>query len=258
MKQRIITGIILAVVILPCVVYGALPFKIVIAFISIGAAYELLHITHNPKPLPYLYPVLAIYIVAQVFYGKELSGNNAIIIGLLIVLLTAALFDETMRMQRMAYYFTSSVLVSLGIHMIYVLRLQYGLNYVIFLAAATLLADTGAYFVGVKFGRHKLIERLSPKKTIEGSIGGIIVGGLGAILLTGYLPIELSTIGTVVSAFVLSTTGQIGDLTFSSFKRAFDIKDYSQIFPGHGGVLDRFDSIIFNAMVFGLLMKIFM
>ena len=257
MKQRIITGVILALIILPCVVIGSWPFRIVIALLSAGGAYELLHIAKDPEPKFYLYIVLMSYVLAQVFLSEALNGSMTFIVGLLIILLTAALFDESMKMERMAYYFTASVLVSIGIHLIYVLRLKYGLNYVIFLAVATLMADTGAYFGGVKFGRHKLIERLSPKKTIEGSIGGIVVGGLCALLISLILPIDISMGARAFSAFVLSTTGQIGDLTFSSFKRAFNIKDYSHIFPGHGGVLDRFDSIIFNAMVFGLLLYVF-
>jgi len=255
MKQRIITGIVLVIVLLPCIIFGGWIFKILIALISVGAAYELLHITHDPDAKPYLYITEALFILAQVFLSKELLGSNAIIIIFMIVLMTCGLFDETMPMLRMGYYFIGGVLIATGLHMIYALRIDYGLNYLIFLAAATLLADTGAYFTGMKFGKHKLNPRLSPKKTIEGSVGGTLVGGLLAILLALVLPMSIKPYQMIICAFVLSTTGQIGDLTFSSFKRTFEIKDYSQLFPGHGGILDRFDSIIFNAMVFGLLLQ---
>ena len=127
---------------------------------------------------------------------------------------------------------------------------------VIFLALATLGADTFAYFVGRAIGKHKLNPRLSPKKTIEGSIGGIVCGGLLALAYAYFMHIPYPLTHLALMSFVLATTGQIGDLTFSSIKRTFEVKDYSQIFPGHGGVLDRFDSIIFNSMILGFLLTL--
>ena len=107
-----------------------------------------------------------------------------------------------------------------------------------------------------KFKTHKLNERISPKKTIEGSIGGIVFGTLIPFLLT-YIPalrletqnvynIEINSIVILCLAFIMSVVAQLGDLTFSAIKRHFGVKDYSNIFPGHGGVLDRLDSILFN------------
>ena len=115
-------------------------------------------------------------------------------------------------------------------------------------------SDVFAYLIG-RHGTHKF-SKVSPNKTIEGSIGGIICGGTLALAFGFLMKMPLSLWQLAVISYVLSSTGQIGDLTFSSIKRYFDVKDYSQIFPGHGGVLDRFDSIIFNAMVLGLLLNI--
>lgn len=120
----------------------------------------------------------------------------------------------------------------------------------------TLGADTFAYFVGRAIGKHKLNPRLSPKKTIEGSIGGIVCGGLLGLAYAYCVQIPYALPHLALMSFVLATTGQIGDLTFSSIKRTFEVKDYSQIFPGHGGVLDRFDSIIFNSMILGFLLTL--
>jgi phosphatidate cytidylyltransferase len=174
----------------------------------------------------------------------------------LIVLLVCGIFDAGIDFARLGYYFTGGTLVALGLHMVYVMRMHLGLSYVLLLAIATLGADTFAYFVGRAIGKHKLNPRLSPNKTIEGSIGGIICGGTLALAFGFLMKMPLSLWQLAVISYVLSSTGQIGDLTFSSIKRYFDVKDYSQIFPGHGGVLDRFDSIIFNAMVLGLLLNI--
>ena len=107
-----------------------------------------------------------------------------------------------------------------------------------------------SYFVGRAIGKHKLNPRLSPKKTIEGSIGGIVCGGLLGLAYAYCVQIPYAFPHLTLMSFVLATTGQIGDLTFSSIKRT------SQIFPGHGGVLDRFDSIIFNSMILGFLLTL--
>ena len=108
------------------------------------------------------------------------------------------------------------------------------------------ISDTFAYFTGVFFGKHKLIPHISPKKTIEGSIGGI----LGTVLVTVAFAMffkEENPIYFVPLAIVGSTVSQLGDLFASAIKREFNIKDYGNLIPGHGGVLDRFDSILFTA-----------
>lgn len=108
------------------------------------------------------------------------------------------------------------------------------------------ISDTFAYFTGVFFGKHKLIPRISPKKTIEGSVGGI----LGTVLVTVAFAMffkEENPIYFVPLAIVGSTVSQLGDLFASAIKREFNIKDYGNLIPGHGGVLDRFDSILFTA-----------
>ena len=126
------------------------------------------------------------------------------------------------------------------------------LFYLIFIGAWC--ADSFAYFVGVAIGKHKLIVEISPKKTIEGSIGGIVCTTL-AFLLYGYI-ISLfdgaptpNYIVLPILGFVLSVVAQFGDLICSLIKREHGIKDYGYIFPGHGGVLDRFDSVVAVAPV---------
>ena len=140
--------------------------------------------------------------------------------------------------------------------MIYQLRTVYGFNYIMMMVFATFGCDTGAYFVGVTIGKHKLCPRLSPKKSIEGSIGGIITGTLLAVVFANFVGINMSIMNMILVSFVLTITGQIGDLTFSSMKRMFNIKDFSNLLPGHGGLLDRFDSLLFNSMIFGLLLSL--
>ena len=112
------------------------------------------------------------------------------------------------------------------------------------------LSDTGGYF-GRFFGKHKLAPKVSPKKTVEGSIGGLVGNVLGAVIFAAvmnrwfYAGIVNSYLGMILLGLVCSVVAQIGDLSFSLIKREFGIKDYGHLFLEHGGVLDRFDSVLF-------------
>lgn len=254
MKTRIITGLVLIAVILPCVIFGGVSFQVLIGIVAGAAVFEMLSICDRPKANIYLYPLVGLFVFYSLFFEGDLMISSDIIIIYMIVLLGCSMFDNGMNFQRLCYYFTTGVLVAMGLHMIYQLRLIYGVDYLIILALATFGTDTGAYFTGLMFGKHKLNPRLSPKKTIEGSLGGMLLGTVLSVAYAAYIQINIPLLIFTGICFILTITGQIGDLTFSSIKRTFEVKDYSQLLPGHGGVLDRFDSILFNAMVFGLLM----
>lgn len=255
MKQRIITAIILALLLIPCLIIGGILFDILALAIGLIMSYELIHIC-DPKAKNYMYLISAVFMTYGLFIEKGLMISNEFTIILAIVLLVCHIFDDTVSFLRAGYYFLSIFVVSMGLHMIYQLRVIYGFEYILLLVLATFGCDTGAYFTGVTIGKHKLCPRLSPKKSIEGSVGGIILGStLGIIygILTG---MKLTIVQLIIISFVLTITGQIGDLTFSSMKRTFNIKDFSNLLPGHGGLLDRFDSLLFNSMVFGLLLSL--
>jgi phosphatidate cytidylyltransferase len=107
-------------------------------------------------------------------------------------------------------------------------------------------SDTGAYLVGSRFGKTKLLERISPKKTWEGVIGGIVLGLVVTYILSNYYH-QFSLLQWLIIAMVIMVTGIIGDLAESMFKRNIQVKDTGDILPGHGGILDRFDALIFSA-----------
>ena len=113
-----------------------------------------------------------------------------------------------------------------------------------------IFTDTFAMFMGMAFGRHKLIPKVSPKKTVEGSILGSVIGTVVACTFYHFL-VSPITISVVLVTLALSIIGQIGDLMFSKIKRENDIKDFSNLIPGHGGILDRLDSTI--AIMLGFL-----
>ena len=119
----------------------------------------------------------------------------------------------------------------------------------LYLILACYVTDTMAYFTGYKFGKHKMIPRISPKKTWEGAIGGYIFGFLVSLIF-GLFFTNLKWGIIVVSSLILPIISQIGDLSFSAIKRNYNVKDFGSIFPGHGGVLDRIDSLLFCIICF--------
>lgn len=143
-------------------------------------------------------------------------------------------------------------------HIIYIHSLTYGRFYVWLVFIGAFLTDTSAYFVGSYFGKHKLCPHISPKKTVEGAIGGMIGGGLSFVIygitvntfFSGYIDGKgFSLVLLFLMGIIVSVVSQIGDLTASAIKRQFNIKDFGNIFPGHGGMLDRCDSIILVAPI---------
>jgi phosphatidate cytidylyltransferase len=127
------------------------------------------------------------------------------------------------------------------------------LFYIIFIAIAT---DTFAYFTGVFFGKHKLIPRISPKKTIEGSVGGTVIATVLVSLFAYFVMDKTDLLLVIPITLGLSIISQFGDLVASVLKRQFKIKDYGNLFPGHGGVLDRLDSMLFTIITYSYLLII--
>ena len=120
------------------------------------------------------------------------------------------------------------------------------------------MSDTFAHFFGTKIGKHKLAPQISPNKTVEGMIGGIVFGTFisGMFFLT-FINNSAHITLLFITSFVLSIIAEFGDLVFSSIKRKYGVKDYGNIMPGHGGVLDRLDSLFFALLAFSFLVSFF-
>ena len=269
MKQRVITAIVLLIVAIPiCIFSGSVAFPIAMAFIGAVGVYELLGCMGTRKnpfisvPL-YVMAVAAPFVVRYFRAAFFVHSSKIILIVLLYALYLLAVWifsyqkNQSVDMNRVL----SSVLVSLYIigatMSIVLVRDSWGGEfYWYFIFIGAWVTDTFAYFTGMLFGKHKLIEAVSPKKTVEGAIGGVVFCvaffvGYGALLnhFTQYdISLVLLAFAGLLSAFV----SMIGDLAMSVIKRTYGIKDYGKIFPGHGGVLDRFDSILAVAIVMAL------
>ncbi len=134
-------------------------------------------------------------------------------------------------------------------HLLLIRLLPFGINWLLLIMLIVMTNDTAAYYVGSAIGKHRLYEAVSPKKSIEGAIGGLFGSLAGTLFAKFTFFQQLSFTDAVATALVIGIVGQLGDLFESLLKRSFGVKDSGTIFPGHGGVLDRMDSIIFAAPV---------
>lgn len=164
-------------------------------------------------------------------------------------------FHETIKLSDIAYSFFTTVLISTGIASITNMMTSYP-GYCAFFAVLTIgipwVADAGAYFAGVKLGKRKLCPKISPKKTVEGALGGLLAGVLSALIfgfifdfIFGYTYVNYFAL--IIIGIINTPLSMLGDLGFSIIKRNLGIKDYGSIIPGHGGMLDRFDSVVVTA-----------
>lgn len=256
MKQRIITGSLIAIVVLSTFIAGGLLRQIVIsAFILIGV-YETYAIKEKEWP-KWLYPILMCFVMGLAFLVKDeylLVALLSIIMFFYLISILNPWFSPT----DLGYFVTMILLFTGTLKSILMVFERFNIWMMVFILISTYFTDTGAYFSGYFFGKTKLNERISPKKTVEGSIGGWLIGTIGGFVFAMIMVKGLELPTLIALSCVFPIIGQIGDLAFSDIKRHFKIKDFGSIFPAHGGVLDRIDSLIFNLMFFYVIMILFL
>lgn len=258
MKQRFITAIIIIAVLAPILYFGGIAFWALAVVFGLIGTYEMVCIAEKNWPQP-LKILSYVFTLALIF--SNLGGVNYFFLVdciVLISLFTILIFCPKVQIEDIGVMFMFYNIIGM---MIGGFTRFYQISNIMpfYMAFATCFTDAGAYFVGRFMGKHKLNERISPNKTIEGAVGGFIIGVIASFLLgyfalvkTGKLPLNLVIIGSITMCFI----GQIGDLAFSAIKRHYGIKDFGTLFPGHGGVLDRIDSISFNTIWLYVLMLV--
>lgn len=255
-KVRLISGIlVLAAMVLFVVTGGELLFA-AMGVISIIGMTELYRIYKVEKALAGFLGYLACIIYYSLIYTQNQEYFVMLFIGFLMMLMGIYVigFPKYTTEQVTAVFF-GLFYVSVMLSYIYQVRmLEDGawIVWLIFIGAWG--SDTCAYCVGMLFGKHKAFPKLSPKKSVEGCIGGIVGAALLGLLYGVFTKNFLVSIENPEFIFAIigaasSVISQIGDLAASAIKRNHDIKDYSNLIPGHGGILDRFDSIIFTAPI---------
>ncbi len=247
MKERLVTAIVLILAVLPPLWFGGILLDILIAAFVCIALYEMITVCYKKCPV-LLYVFCAFWTV--LLTRLSLSALSIHLTFMILFFFTIPVFKEKFSVENISYIM-SMILVLVftvkGIKLVY----DYDRLVMMYILIATYMTDTGAYFAGRYFGKHKLNERISPKKTIEGSIGGYLLGAITSFVFGATFVYPMLSVWFIgILSLLMPIFGQIGDLAFSAIKRHFNVKDYGSIFPGHGGVLDRIDSLIFNLLLF--------
>lgn len=249
MKTRIITAIVAILLFFPFVIFGGWPFYIVMLFLSSLGLYELFNMREMHKylvPTIFSMGLLWVFLLPQIDSLMPLkNAQQEVLIGLVILLLGyTVLVKNKFTFEDAGFMVITAIYIGLGFH--YFIETQrVGLEYIFFGMIVILATDTGAYFSGRFFGKNKLWPEISPNKTIEGAVGGMLLATTLGVVFHLIFPVHESTMIVAVVALLSSAVGQVGDLVESAFKRHYHVKDSGKLLPGHGGILDRFDSWLF-------------
>lgn len=269
MKQRILTALVILAVSVPILIFSQyVIYPIALALLALGGMYEMFRAIGVKEALLLTVPAYAIAFAMPIgaffwmrhneVYGYLLLLGLVLFLYLIYQFLVAVLAQGRLRFADVGMTFASTVYLVLSFTSLSLLRYLPKGEYLfglVFIGAW--ICDVFAYFVGTFFGKHKLIPKISPKKSVEGAIGGVVFDVI-AFLLYGFLigrftPHVPNYLVLAVAGFSLAVVSQIGDLVASLIKREFNIKDYGTIFPGHGGIMDRFDSILATSTVLAII-----
>lgn len=247
MKQRIITAIIAASIFLPIVIIGGMPLFILAYAMGTVALYELLKMRNIP--IISIQGILSLIILwlflwpdqFSFLYEKKLEFS---ILFILLLLVYTVITKNKFTFDDVSFCVMATIYIGVGFFY-FVKTRDAGLVYIFYSLFIIWATDSGAYFVGRALGKRKLWPEISPNKTVAGFVGGIISACIVALLFFLFSNIDATIIQLIFVTTFLSIFGQIGDLVESAFKRHYGVKDSGNILPGHGGILDRFDSLLF-------------
>lgn len=250
MLKRIITALIGLVVFAAIIFSHHYVLYIAISLVIMGMLYEMYGVMDVEKRLKAVGFCAALILCAGFILGKMLF---AIYGAIMLYMLMMVVLHSKVHSREVLASAGVTFFISLCMLAVIMLRKKAGQHAVLLPFICAWLSDTGAYFVGTFLGKHKLVPSISPKKTVEGSVGGVLLSTLGSaafiiimcLTMAGGMPRTDVIIKFAILGFVGSIISQLGDLIASCIKRDFGKKDYGAILPGHGGLLDRFDSVLF-------------
>jgi phosphatidate cytidylyltransferase len=258
MIKRLVTALLLLAVGMPALLFGGVPFFLLMGFFIVTAAYEYTRLFHAADYKPSTWITVGgvfLIILARDFFPEFAS---AVFAGLLIIALTyhAVTYERGREKAALDFAATAGGLAYLGWVGAYLLDLRNLPNggwWVFLVLPSVWMADSGAYSIGRAYGRHKLAPRLSPRKSWEGYWAGVftgtVFGGFFAFAYSTWGPLDISIAQGAVLGLILSVIAPMGDLGESLFKRPVGIKDSGSIIPGHGGAFDRLDAWLWAAVI---------
>lgn len=259
MLIRVLSAIVLLLICVPIFIIGGNLFNILIYVLSLIGLHEFISVKEHKKQIPLFIKTIC-YIALTFVIFSNVQGNSLIFsidyrvltgIFSLFLIPTVLYHDRKKYSINDAFYMIGGVLfLGISFSLIILIR-NISLEMIVYLLLISTITDTYAYITGMYIGKHKLLKEISPNKTLEGMFGGILFGVFIPVMY--YITIinpSFNIYLLIIITLFLSILGQIGDLCFSAIKRYYKKKDFSNIIPGHGGILDRFDSIIFIVLGF--------
>lgn len=255
MRQRVITAVVALIVFIPIIWYGGIAIEFTAAALAVVGVYELfkmkgLAILSFEGVLSALGAVFLVIPTAKWLTFLPANTGNFILFYLTVMILlgTSVISKNTYTIDEAGFPVIVSLYVGMGFQNFLAAR-QTSFEVLLFALFVVWATDIGAYLFGRQFGKRKLMPAISPNKTVEGSLGGILSAVLVAFLFLTFVPNKASFVYSVpvmlILTVIFSIVGQFGDLVESSIKRHYGVKDSGNILPGHGGILDRFDSLLF-------------
>ncbi len=251
MKQRVITAVIALIIFLPLLYLGGLPFDILVTLMGIVAMSEFLIM--KKKLLVSFEAIISFLLILSIllpvfwagFWTQDTLGGSFYLLALVMLVYTV-ISKNRFSFDDAGVLLLGGLYAGLGFRFMMLARAE-SLWMMLYALLIVWITDSGAYLIGRKIGKNKLAPHISPNKTWEGSIGGslsaVVIVGAYLYFVQAAFPYSFSTM--LLWTLVFSVGGQLGDLIESAFKRHYGVKDSGKILPGHGGILDRFDSLLF-------------
>jgi phosphatidate cytidylyltransferase len=254
--QRAITGILFVGAIVGSILLGKSVFAIlflIVTALTIWEFYTLINAGDKASINKPVATIAALCLYCSAWFRDFSSEYSLLAMAVYIVLCLGIVIGELFTQKgnpihNWAYFFLGQIYVVVPFSMLNLLNNSFASEFLLALFVLIWTYDSGAYLFGVTLGKHRMFERISPKKSWEGAIGGLLAACV-ASLIFAYFSSSLSVVGWIGFAVLVIVFGTFGDLAESLFKRTFHIKDSGNILPGHGGMLDRFDSLLFATPV---------
>lgn len=262
MKQRIITAVIAAAIFIPIVMVGKLPFLLLVYLLASIGLYELMKMK---KMRVFSFEAIFSHVLLWILllpsdYSAFLTENNydkvqIFFIGVLVLLLYTVISKNVFSFDDAGFLVITILYLGMGFYYLFETRDRdtLGLVYILLTLFTIWATDSGAYFIGKAIGKRKLWPEISPNKTIEGFFGGVLSALIVGVLFYVFSSLDYSLWRMLLISLIIAIFGQLGDLVQSAYKRHYGVKDSGKLLPGHGGILDRLDSLIFILPILHLL-----
>ena len=252
MKQRIITAIVAFGIFIPIIFLGGLALTLTIYAIASIGLFEMLRMKKlQLASIEGMIGLIALWVVLlpSEYVGRlesltTLTSIQLVFIAVFLLLIATVVSKNRFTFDDAAFIVMSVLYVGIGFHYFLETR-TFGTAFIFYALLIVWTTDSGAYFIGRKVGRRKLWPEISPNKTVEGFWGGVLSAVLFLFVYQQFFPVTDSLFVLLGVTVVASMFGQLGDLVESALKRHYNVKDSGRLLPGHGGVMDRFDSLLF-------------